>query len=54
MYARLRSFLIACTRREGFEDSLDEEVRFHLDACAEDLVRESPCPPSSWESRSQS
>ena len=39
MYSRLRSFLIACTRRERFEDSLDEEVRFHLDACAEDLVR---------------
>ena len=39
MFARLRSFLIAWTRRERFEDSLDEEVRFHLDAYAEDLVR---------------
>ena len=39
MLARLRSFLIAWTRRERFEDSLDEEVRFHLDAYAEDLVR---------------
>ena len=39
MYSRLRSFWIACTRRERFEDSLDEEVRFHLDAYTEDLVR---------------
>ena len=39
MLSRLRSFLIAWTRRERFEDSLDEEVRFHLDAYAEDLVR---------------
>ena len=39
MFSRLRSFLTAWTRRERFEDSLDEEVRFHLDAHAEDLVR---------------
>ena len=39
MFSRLRSFLTAWTRRERFEDSLDEEVRFHLDAYAEDLVR---------------
>ncbi len=39
MFARLRSFLTAWTRRERFEDSLDEEVRFHLEAYAEDLVR---------------
>ena len=32
-------FLIAWTRRERFEDSLDEEARFHLDAYTEDLVR---------------
>ena len=37
MFSRLRSFLVAWTRRERFEDSLDEEVRFHLDAYAEDL-----------------
>ena len=35
MFSRLRSFLTAWTRRERFEDSLDEEVRFHLDAYAE-------------------
>ena len=39
MLARLRSFLRAWTHRERFEDSLDEEVRFHLDAHTEDLVR---------------
>ena len=39
MFSRLRSFLTAWTRRERFEDSLDAEVRFHLDAYAEDLVR---------------
>ena len=39
MLSRLRSFLVTWTRRERFEDSLDEEVRFHLDAYAEDLVR---------------
>ena len=39
MFSRLRSFLTAWTRRERFEDGLDEEVRFHLDAYAEDLVR---------------
>ena len=39
MFSRLRSFLTAWTRREGFEDALDDEVRFHLEACTEDLVR---------------
>ena len=39
MLSRLRSFLTAWIRRERFEDSLDEEMRFHLDAYTEDLVR---------------
>ena len=39
MLTRLRSFLGAWTRRERFEDTLDEEVRFHLEACTEELVR---------------
>ena len=39
MLARLRSFLGAWTRRDRFEDTLDEEVRFHLEACTEELVR---------------
>ena len=38
MFSRLRSFLIAWTHRERFEDSLDEEVGFHLEAHADDLV----------------
>ena len=39
MFSRLRSFLTAMTRREDFESSLDEEVRFHLDAYADELIR---------------
>ena len=38
-FPRLRSFLTAWTRRERFEDALDAEVRFHLHACTDDLVR---------------
>ena len=38
MFPRLRSFLTALTYRERFEDSLDEEVRFHLNAQTEDLA----------------
>ena len=39
MFSRLLSLLKAWTRRDRFEDVLDEEVRFHLEACTEDLVR---------------
>ena len=39
MFSRLLSFLTAWTRRDRFEDALDDEVRFHLEACTEDLVR---------------
>ena len=39
MLSPLRSFLTTWTRRERFEDALDEEMRFHLDAYTEDLVR---------------
>ncbi len=39
MFSRLRSYLTAWIRRDGFEESLDEEVRFHLDAYARDLIR---------------
>ena len=38
-FSRLRSFLTTWTRRERFEDALDEEVRSHLDTYTEDLVR---------------
>ncbi len=39
MFSRLLSLLKAWTRRDRFEGVLDEEVRFHLEACTEDLVR---------------
>ena len=39
IFSRLRSFSTAWTRRERFEDALDEEVRFRLEACTEELVR---------------
>ena len=39
MFSRLRSFLTTWTRRERFENALDEEVRFHVDACTEGLIR---------------
>ena len=39
MFPRLRSFVTTLIRRQRFEDSLDEEMRFHLAAQAEDLVR---------------
>ena len=37
--ARLRSFLTTASRQKRYEDALDEEVRFHLEAYAADLVR---------------
>ena len=39
LFSRLRSFLTTFTWRERFEDGLDDEVRFHLAAYAEDLIR---------------
>ena len=39
MFPRLRSFLTTWIQRESFEDSLDEEIRFHLNAQTEDFVR---------------
>ena len=39
MFARLRSFVSAFIRREQFEDTLSEELRFHLDAYADDLIK---------------
>ena len=45
LYSRLRSFLTALFWRRRFEDELDEELRFHLSAYAEDLMREG-IPPA--------
>src|SRR5881397_217318 len=39
MLSRLRSLAAALLHRERFEDSMADEVRFHMDAYAEDLVR---------------
>ena len=39
MFPRLRSFLTTWIQRDSFEDSLDEEIRFHLNAQTEDFVR---------------
>ena len=38
MFARLRSFLKALIRRGQFENTLTEELRFHLDVYVDDLV----------------
>jgi len=38
MLNRLRSLAAAAFRRRAFEDAMAEEVRFHLDAFADDLV----------------
>src|SRR6185503_4997553 len=39
LLARLRSFATALSRRRHFEAGMDDEMRFHLDAQADDLVR---------------
>ncbi|HWB30538.1 MAG TPA: ABC transporter permease [Vicinamibacterales bacterium] len=40
MWARLRSFVTALFHRRRFEHDLSDELRFHLDAYAADLVRD--------------
>jgi predicted permease len=39
MFKRWRSLFRALTRRRDFEDGMTEELRFHLDQYADDLVR---------------
>jgi predicted permease len=39
MFARLRSYTRNLLRRTAFEDAMDEEMRFHLEARAADLMR---------------
>ena len=39
IWSRLRSWLRAMTRRERMEREMDAELRFHIEAFAEDLVR---------------
>jgi len=44
MLRRLHSWLAASLDRDRFERSMDDEMRFHLDAHAEDLVRAGVSP----------
>ena len=44
MFPRLRALVRALTARRAFEAGLTEELRFHIQAFAEDLVR-SGVPP---------
>ena len=44
LFPRLRSFLTTWTQGEHFDHSLDEEVRFHLDAQTCDLIRTGVSP----------
>jgi predicted permease len=39
MFRRLRSLFRALTRRRDFEDGMTEELRFHIEQCADDLMR---------------
>src|SRR5580704_18981536 len=39
MWNHLRSWVRAMLRRSGMEQEMDAELRFHIDAYAEDLVR---------------
>jgi hypothetical protein len=40
--AQLRSFATNLWRRRGFESSMTDEMRFHMNADTEDLVRRGP------------
>src|SRR5688572_20108737 len=44
MVKRLRSFARALFRRDRFEDNMADEMRFHMDAYAADLVRSGVSP----------
>ena len=39
LWARIRSWVGAMMRRSRMESEMDAELRFHMEACAEDLVR---------------
>ena len=39
IWARFRSWSRATVRRSRMESEMDAELRFHMEACAEDLVR---------------
>src|SRR6266446_9413494 len=39
LWSRLRSWVEATLRRSRMESEMDAELRFHMEACAEDLMR---------------
>jgi hypothetical protein len=39
LFARLRSWLKSIVKRELLETGMEAELRFHIESCAEDLVR---------------
>jgi hypothetical protein len=39
LWSKLRSWLETTLRRSRMESDMDEELRFHIEACTEDLVR---------------
>ena len=44
LFRSLRSALAVLFRRQRFEDGVSDELRFHIDAYAEDLVRRGMSP----------
>src|SRR6202047_4342635 len=44
MFKRLRSLFRVLTRRRDFEDGMSEELRFHIEQYADDLVRSGMSP----------
>src|SRR5438876_11535798 len=48
MWGRVRSWLHATMRRSRMEGEMDAEFRFHIEACAEDLVRNGVPREEAW------
>ena len=44
LFRSLRSALAVLFRRQRFEDGVSDELRFHIDSYAEDLVRRGMSP----------
>src|SRR5215472_14416022 len=39
LWSRIRSWVQAILRRSRMENEMDAELRFHIEACAQDLIR---------------
>jgi len=48
MWGRVRSWLHATMRRSRMEGEMDAELRFHIEAFAEDLVRNGVPREEAW------